>query len=59
VVTALAAAFSAVESPTRQATVPRLVSRAKLPAAMSLGQVIFQFGQVASRPLAAPQVSAV
>jgi MFS family permease len=47
VVTAFAAAFSAVESPTRQATVPRLVSRAKLPAAMSLGQVIFQFGQVA------------
>ena len=47
VVTAFAAAFSAVETPTRQATVPRLVSRAKLPAAMSLNQVIFQFGQVA------------
>jgi MFS family permease len=46
-VTAFAAAFSAVEAPTRQATVPRLVSRVKLPAAMSLNQVIFQFGQVA------------
>jgi MFS family permease len=47
VVTAFTAAFSAVETPTRQAAVPRLVSRAKLPAAMSLNQVIFQFGQTA------------
>lgn len=47
IVTACAAGFSAVETPTRQATVPRLVARSKLSAAMSLNQVIFQFGQVA------------
>jgi MFS family permease len=47
VVTALSAAFSAVDTPTRQATVPRLVSRAKFPAAGALFQVIFQFGAVA------------
>jgi MFS family permease len=47
VVTALSAAFSAVDTPTRQATVPRLVSRAKFPAASSILQVIFQFGAVA------------
>jgi MFS family permease len=47
VVTALSAAFSAVDTPTRQATVPRLVSRAKFSAASSILQVIFQFGAVA------------
>jgi MFS family permease len=47
VVTAFTAAFSAVEQPTRSAMVPRLVSRANLPAAMSLNQVIYQFGQTA------------
>jgi MFS family permease len=47
VVTALSAAFSAVDTPTRQAAVPRLVSRAKFSAAGALFQVIFQFGAVA------------
>ncbi len=47
VVTAFSAAFSAVDTPTRQATVPGLVSRAKFPAAVALFQVIFQFGAVA------------
>jgi len=46
VVTALSAAFSAVDTPTRQATVPRLVSRAKFSAASAILQVIIQFGAV-------------
>lgn len=47
VITALTAGFTALEQPTRQATIPRLVSRRNLASAMSLNQVIFQFGQVA------------
>jgi MFS family permease len=47
VITALAAGFTALEQPTRQATIPRLVPRRQLASAMSLNQVIFQFGQVA------------
>lgn len=56
-VTAFAAAFSAIETPTRQATIARLVSRPKLAATMSLTQVIWQFGQVAG-PAAAGLVIA-
>lgn len=58
VITALAAAVTAVEQPTRQATIPRLVSRRKLSSAMSLNQVIFQFGQVAG-PVAGGLVIAI
>lgn len=47
VVTAFSAGFSAVGTPTRQAMVPRLISRPKLAASLSLVQVISQFAQVA------------
>src|SRR5436190_124258 len=36
-----------VDQPARSATVPRLVSRDKLPAALSLQQVLYQVSQVA------------
>lgn len=50
-VTGVSAGISAVEQPARSATVPRLVSREKLPAALSLQQVLFQVAQIAGPAL--------
>lgn len=46
-VTALAAAVSTAEHSARSATVPRLVGPQRLPAALSLTQLLFQFALVA------------
>ena len=46
-VAAVSAGIGAVDQPARSATVPRLVSRDKLPAALSLQQVLYQVSQVA------------
>ena len=51
-VVALAAAASTVDQSARAATVPRLVSRAQLPSAMSLGQVLFQTSAIVGPALA-------
>jgi MFS family permease len=51
-VVALAAAASTVDQSARAATVPRLVSRALLPSALSLGQVLFQTSAIVGPALA-------
>lgn len=45
--TAAMAGVSAIDAPTRSAMIPRLVGVAKLPAALSLQQVVYQVGAVA------------
>jgi MFS family permease len=50
-VVALAAAFAAVDSPTRTAVIPRLVRREQLPGALSLNLVVFQTSLVAGPAL--------
>jgi MFS family permease len=49
---AIAAAFSTIDQSARSATVPRLVPRAQLASAMSLGQVLFQTAAIAGPALA-------
>ena len=49
---ALAAGFSGVDLPTRNAILPNLVRREQFTAAASLGQVLIQVGQVAGPALA-------
>jgi MFS family permease len=46
VLTALSAGVSGIDSPTRQAALPRLVRRDRFPAAAALNQTMFQSGQV-------------
>ena len=45
-------ASTALERPARQSSIPRLLSRAQVPAAMSMQQLVFQFALVAG-PIAA------
>jgi MFS family permease len=51
-VSAVASGFSAIELPSRAATIPRLVPPRLLPAALSLNQVLFQTGQVVGPAIA-------
>jgi MFS family permease len=52
VLTALAAAFSGLDSPTRAAATPMLVERARLPSALALNQLIMQTGLVVGPTIA-------
>src|SRR5439155_1082423 len=58
-VAAVSAGIGAVDQPARSATVPRLVSRDKLPAALSLQQVLYQVSQVAGPSAGGPLVGAL
>ena len=57
--TALAAGFSGVELPTRNAATPALVGLDLLPAAAALGQILVQVGQVVGPALAGPLIDGV
>ena len=50
--TAVGAAFSAIDGPARGALIPNLVSRERLAAAMALNQVLFQTASIAGPALA-------
>jgi len=50
--TAIGAAFSAIDGPARGALVPNLVARERLAAAMALNQVLFQTASIAGPALA-------
>ena len=50
--TAIGAAFSALDGPARGALTPSLVSREQLPAAMALNQILFQIAAIAGPALA-------
>lgn len=51
-VTAVSAAVQMFEQPTRSAMIPRLVTPARVPAAMALNQVLFQTGMIVGPALA-------
>jgi MFS family permease len=57
--TALAAGFSGLELPTRNAATPALVGLELLPAAAALGQILVQVGQVVGPALAGPLIDGV
>jgi MFS family permease len=52
VLTAVAAAFSGVDSPARNASLPAMVTREELPAALALRQIQYQVGSVVGPALA-------
>lgn len=59
VLTALSAGMSAVDSPTRSASVPTLVGRERLPAALALNQSLMQVGSVVGPAIAGVLIGAV
>lgn len=52
VLTAISAGLSGIDSPTRSASIPRLVDRTQLPAALALNQTMYQTGTVVGPALA-------
>jgi MFS family permease len=59
VLTAISAGLSGIDSPTRSASIPRLVERTQLPAALALNQTMYQTGTVVGPALAGVVIAKV